>query len=134
MYGETFRLEGAPTQEQRDRLEDVLYERTGLSRRYGLLIDTYVDDGVPVVVDLQTDTVVGLDLRYFVDPKDQSVVTTYTCEDSILDGVWVVDSPHGPVEQGELNGSYELRRRQLRGRPLSRRAPKPVPRTVRGHD
>lgn len=112
-------LEERPSHEQRGRLIDFLSELMLISRRYGMVIDSYVDVETPVVRDTRTGTVVGLHLAYFVAPDNHEQVTAYDCEGgSILDGVWLVQTPDGLKEQRHVDGSWELlRRRTVKGVP-----------------
>lgn len=114
-YTDALDLEGRPTREQQLRLEDFLSELMFLSRKYGLLIDTYGDLESPVVRDLTTGTIVGLRLVYFVDPQDPSKVVSYDFDGaSILDGIWMVDTPTGPKELREVDGRAEMVRKNAR--------------------
>jgi hypothetical protein len=86
----------------RERLQMFLAEVMFASRRYGLLIDRHDDEQAPTIVDIEADTIVGLDLKYVVNADGK--VAGYACEDSILDGVWPVQSSDGSlVEQRYLN-------------------------------
>ncbi len=87
MYGETFELELRPDEDQRERLRDFLSELMLISRKYGILIETHHRGEQPMLVDLHTDTVVGIDLAYRVHGD---FVRSYECDMAIYDGVWPV--------------------------------------------
>jgi len=105
-FGTTLNMEGRPTREQMERLEDFLTELKLLSARYGLLIDTYVEsEERPVVRDVHTGTTLGLQLSYFVKPEDPEQVTGYDfMGGSILDGSWPVETENGIIEMRHLDG------------------------------
>lgn len=101
-------LEGAPTYEQHARLSDFLTELMAISRRYGMVINAYHEDGAPSVVDVTRGTTVGMHLNYFLDAHGDGIAGYDFNVASILDGVWQVDTPQGPRDQAEVNGSREL--------------------------
>lgn len=101
LYENSHPLEGRPSVDQRERLEDFLDELTLICRRYNLLLDGYVEGETIQVLDLDSGNVVGLNLLYTVQERTGKVVA-YDCEHSILDGVWLVDAEDGPVEQHTL--------------------------------
>lgn len=99
MYGDT-PMESRPSDDQRERLQDFLVEVMALSRKYGMVIATEQNGEPPVVFDTKNDTIVGIGFGYVLDEERQNVVTEYWCEDSILDGVWIVEREDGTlVEQ-----------------------------------
>lgn len=89
------RLETDPDDDQKERLEAWLTELTLISRRYRILIES--SDGEVWIHDLDRQSVIGLDLTLLLDATDR--VKCYDVENSILDGVWLVDTPQGPQEQ-----------------------------------
>jgi hypothetical protein len=91
-------VESNPSFSQRQRLQRFLFELAQLSRRYQLRLDTL--DHEVQFIDITSETVVGLDLH--ADTEESGVLKGYNIGDSILDGVWLVDTPNGPVEQREL--------------------------------
>lgn len=91
-------LEGKPTDEQKQRLEDWLTELKIICRRYRILLDT--DDDWVHIVDMDAATTIGIGLTYLSATRDgRERITHYDCTGSILDGVWLVDTPTGPAEQ-----------------------------------
>jgi hypothetical protein len=119
MYGRTLNLEDQHSLNQRARLEDFLTELTFISRKYGILLDPYTDAGVMAVLDMTRDTIIGLDLGYLiteVEPGPDNEIVAYDCENSILDGDWLVMTPEGEKEQKFVDGSEALfwQRRGLR--------------------
>ncbi len=94
------RLEGDPQDEQKARLEAWLKELTLISRKYRILIETL--DGEVCIEDLDRQSVIGLDLSLLLDNNGN--VQCYDVESSILDGVWLVDTPQGPQEQRAVRG------------------------------
>lgn len=114
-YGEDLALEGNPTRAQQRRLDDFLSELMLISRKYQLVIDSYVGYEVPVVRDVESGTVVGLQLAYHVDVQHPTHVVSYDfAGGSILDGVWLVDTPQGPVALRELDGRAGLARKHAK--------------------
>lgn len=100
-------LEGAPTDDQKERLEDFLTELTLLVRKYRIvLLD--VDSGVEIH-DLNSEHLIGLGLSCWTAPGDRRRVREYTPVDSILDGVWPVDTPTGHTEQRHVGNVFPLR-------------------------
>lgn len=118
-YTDALDLESGPTPDQQERLEDFLNELTMLSRKYGMILDAYGDLDPPVVRDVHTGTIVGLQVTYFVDPLEPEKIIAYDCLGaSILDGVWLVDTPNGPRELREVDGrAMRIRKRQHKGVP-----------------
>ena len=108
-------LEGRPTGQQQERVEDFLTELRHLSARYGLLIDSYVEaEERPAVRDIYTGTVVGLALAYFVDPMKPTSITGYDFMGaSILDGAWPVEGPDGTVQLREVDGRAQRARKGI---------------------
>lgn len=105
-------LERRPTPEQKERLEDFLWQLKALSREYEVLVDGYVAVEAPVLRDARSGTVLGLALSYFVG-RDSGVVTGYDCVGgSILDGSWLVDTPDGEREQRHVDGRETLWQRR----------------------
>ncbi len=101
-------MEGNPTEAQKSRLQDFLVELMLLCRQYNLLLDTY--DADTRVIDLGTNTIVGIGLDYIVLEVDgEQIITNYECDGSILDGVWLVDTDSGPREQRELGRAHPRR-------------------------
>lgn len=99
------KLESRPTQEQKDRLDAWLTEIKRVCAAHRLLVDT--EDGETLIIDMDADTVVGFGLTYLTRRRltrdgEQEVITAYDCTGSILDGVWLVDTPDGPREQYTL--------------------------------
>jgi hypothetical protein len=90
--------EGAPSDDQKNRLENWLTELFIIARSYGLILDVD-DDGELRLVDLHTNTVIGYGLKYLTATNDPSVITAYDVQNSILDGAWPIDTPTGPQEQ-----------------------------------
>jgi hypothetical protein len=90
-------LEGQPSDEQKRRLEDWLTELKIISRKYRILLDTeQVEEGC--LIDLDARTIIGIGITYFVT-DDHKSITGYDATGSILDGVWLIDTPDGPREQ-----------------------------------
>lgn len=90
-------LESRPTDDQKHRLEDWLSELKAICRKYGLILDT--EDGELRIIDVRRGTTIGIGLAWLAEgPK----ITAYDCAGSILDGVWLVDTDDGPVEQRAL--------------------------------
>lgn len=94
-------LESAPTDDQKHRLQDWLTELNIICRRYRLVLDT--DDGETRLIDIDTATTIGIGVSYQLDERNgRTVVASYDCTGSILDGVWLIDSPEGVREQRDL--------------------------------
>lgn len=98
-------LEGSPSDDQKQRLEDWLVELKLVCRSYGLLLDT--EEGETHIIDLARDRTIGIGLTYLLDAQGR--ITGFDCTGSILDGVWLVDGPRGPVEQRELGTVWPRR-------------------------
>lgn len=101
-------VEQNPTAQQRKRLDDWLSELAIICRKYELLIDT--SSGDTMIVDLHTSTIIGVDLAYLLNAKGR--ITGYEVADSILDGVWMVRTGHGMVEQRTIESVLEQREGQ----------------------
>jgi hypothetical protein len=94
-------LEGQPTDDQKHRLEDWLAELKIICRRHRILLDT--DQGEARLVDLVRGTTIGIGVTYLTAERAGRVrITGYDCTGSILDGVWLVDTPSGPREQRDV--------------------------------
>lgn len=91
------RLEGAPDDDQRRRLEDFLSELKLIARIHGIALED-VEESVRIV-DITTGHTIGIGLSCFTAVGNPRNVITYTAVDSILDGAWPVDTDSGPVEQ-----------------------------------
>lgn len=103
------RLEGAPTDEQKERLEEFLAELMLVSRRYGILLQ---DEHETVqFLDLRGEgRLIGVGLQFDTDTgTPDGRVTDYFAADSILDGVWLVDTDDGPVEQHRVGPVFPQR-------------------------
>lgn len=110
MTSDVVPLEGHPSDDQKERLEDWLSELMLICRRYGLVLDT--DDADTRVVDVWSNTVIGVGLQYIVaDDRDQPKIHSYDCAGSILDGAWLVDTPEGPQEQRAVSSPFPHRDR-----------------------
>lgn len=97
-----YRLEGEPTDEQKHRLEDWLSELKIICRRYRILLDT--EDTDTRLIDLERQTVIGIGVTYLTaDRGGRRRITGYDVSDSILDGVWPIDTDEG-VEQQRHGG------------------------------
>lgn len=92
-------LEMRPSADQKQRLEDFLTELMAITRRYGMLITAEPVTGEPVILDIDSDTIVGVDFFFAVDETNHNRVLMYTCESSILDGVWLVEADDGTWQQ-----------------------------------
>lgn len=106
------RLEDAPVDDQMERLEDLLTELKLLTSRYKIaLINT--PDGL-MFLDLATQRVIGIDLvAHTKAAGDARLIDRYDCQDSILDGVWLVRGPNDEmVEQRTMRTPWP--RRDLR--------------------
>lgn len=104
---DSLHLEGAPTDDQKDRLENFLSELMFSVRRWGIC---FLDpDEVLQFVDMSTGNTVGIGLTMFTAPGDDTRITGYLPADSILDGAWLVDGPDGPVEQRLVQNVFPLR-------------------------
>lgn len=101
-------LEGHPTDGQKDRLEGFLTELMLIGRKYGIVV---VDEHETLeFIDVFHDTLVGVGLVPFTAPGDVTgAVTAYLAADSILDGAWLVDTDHGPVEQHQVMNVFPER-------------------------
>lgn len=96
--GEPLKLEGHPSDGQKDRLEGLLTELAIISRKYGIVLED--EHETLEFLDVFHDTLIGVGLVPFTAPGDKAgLVTAYVPADSILDGTWLVDTAEGPVEQ-----------------------------------
>ena len=101
-------MESRPSQDQRERLLDFLVESMALARKYQMLIatvrDAELDVTIPAIVDLNAQTIVGIDLTYVQDPNSGRI-RAYLPKDSVLDDVWIVEQDDGTfVEQRYWSG------------------------------
>lgn len=87
--------ETAPTLDQRRRLELWLQGLTSLCVQHQILIEQ-VDTDIRII-DRDRGTLIGLDLIVQID--EERGLLAIDPIDSILDGVWLVESANGPVEQ-----------------------------------
>lgn len=102
-----FTLEGAPGDDQKERLEDFLSELMLLTRKYRILL---ADEHETLqILDMPTGNLIGLGLVNWTAPSDDLRVLAYEPADSILDGTWLVDTPDGPVEQGTVGNVFPMR-------------------------
>jgi hypothetical protein len=91
-------LEGNPSDDQKRRLEDWLTELKIICRRYRILLNT--DEDWVHLVDMDRDTTIGIGITYLTAERGgRERITGFDCTGSILDGVWLVDTPQGPKEQ-----------------------------------
>jgi hypothetical protein len=88
-------MEGHPSDEQKNRLEDWLTELMLISRKYRIVATC--ESGDIRLIDVNTDTVIELGILPLLDTDGR--VTAMDCTGSILDGVWLVDTPTGAAEQ-----------------------------------
>lgn len=100
-------LEGAPTDPQKERLEDFLTELMLLSRRYGILLRD--EHETTEFLDLASGNLIGLGIAHFTAPGNDRHVLAYLAADSILDGTWLVDTEDGPVEQWRVMNVFPRR-------------------------
>lgn len=92
------RLEGLPSDTQKRRLEDWLTELKIICRRYRILLEA--EDGEVRLIDLDRRTTIGLGLTYqTAERAGREWITACDATGSILDGVWLIDTPNGPEEQ-----------------------------------
>lgn len=100
-------LEGAPTDDQKERLEDFLSELMLLSRKYKILLSD--EHETTQLLDVRTMTLIGLGLVFWTAPGEPRRVVSYTPADSILDGTWLVDTEDGPLEQQQVMNVFPQR-------------------------
>ncbi len=100
-------LEGAPTDDQKERLEDYLTELTLLARKYRMML--LDPDHAVEIHDLDSGRVVGLGIAVFTQHTNPRKVGSYVPVDSILDGVWPVDTPYGIADQWTVQNIFPLR-------------------------
>jgi hypothetical protein len=93
-----FPLEGHPTPAQRRRLGRWLADLRVVCDNHHLILDT--DGSEFRIIDLERDTVIGVGLAYLLDERGH--ITALDCDGSVLDGVWLVDTPEGLREQREI--------------------------------
>lgn len=92
------RLEGTPSSEQKERLEDFLAEVKLISVKYRIALRDEFE--TLEFLDLVNERLIGVGLQ--VETHDGSYhgrPVAYHAADSILDGAWLVDSAEGSVEQ-----------------------------------
>jgi hypothetical protein len=100
-------VEAAPVDSQKERLESFVTELMLITRKYRILLN---DRGETVeILDMDSGTLIGLGLAVFTAPDDDHRVICYVPADSILDGVWPVEGPDGPVEQRHVQNVFPLR-------------------------
>lgn len=103
-----FPIEGSPTTDQKDRLEDWLSQIKIVCRTYGILLDT--DDGETRLIDLETGKIIGMGLTYLmVQRRGHTRISAYDVTDSILDGTWPVDTPAGTADQRQAGHVWPQR-------------------------
>ncbi len=91
-------LETRPSDEQKHRLEDWLTELKIICARYRLALAA--GEGESRIIDIDRDTTIALGLTYLLTHRrGQPVISAYDCTDSILDGVWLIDTTAGTTEQ-----------------------------------
>jgi hypothetical protein len=78
-----------------------------ISRKYRLVLTC--EAGEARVVDIDADTVIGLGILPLLDQRDR--ITAMDCAGSILDGVWLVDTPSGAAEQHSVGAVWPRRNR-----------------------
>lgn len=101
----SYPLESEPTDEQKHRLEDWLTELKIICRRHRILLDTE-DDWVHLI-DMDREKTIGIGLTYLsAERGGRPQITAYDCTGSILDGVWLVESPEGLREQRALGSVW----------------------------
>lgn len=98
----TYPLERHPTDDQKSRLGTWLNELLLISRVHGIYLIT--DDGEVRIIDAETGHTIGLDLAYLLDGGQPPRLSSLDCDGSVLDGVWLVETENGPVEQRLLRG------------------------------
>lgn len=102
-------LEGKPTDGQKQRLDAFLREIKTICRKYRILIDVDEDDWIQLI-DLDAKTRIGFGLSCLsYDDGTSWQVTSCDATGSILDGVWMVDTPTGPMEQIALGHTWPRR-------------------------
>lgn len=106
--GRDLEVEGRPTDEQKERLQDFLTELKLLTRRYKILL---VDQDESVqLLDLRGGGhLIGVGIVPFTVPGDDARIIDYEAADSILDGAWLVDTANGPAEQRSVMNVFPLR-------------------------
>jgi hypothetical protein len=103
------RVESSPTNEQKERLEDFLSELALITRKYRIYLQSCHES--LLLIDAERDTVLGVDLTLWLK---QGLFVGYDVEDSILDGIWMIDTPEGPQEQ-RVVGTVWPRREERTG-------------------
>ncbi len=98
-------LEGTPTDDQKERLENFLTELKHVMGRWGIcLLDPELQT---MFIDMPSGNLVGMGLVLFSTPgPDGQRISHYLPEDSILDGDWLVDGPEGPIEQRKVQNVF----------------------------
>lgn len=100
-------LEGTPVDDQKERLEDFFTELMLLTRKYQILLS---DEHETVqIIDMPSGNLVGVGITYWTAVDDDRKVIEYTPADSILDGVWLVDTVDGPQEQHQVGSVFPRR-------------------------
>lgn len=97
-YEEDVAPEPNPSADQRRRLDDWCTELLIICRRYRIHMDD--SSGDVRIIDTDRDTLIGLGL--FAVTTEKGEIGAYMPVDSILDGVWLVDTADGPVEQRDV--------------------------------
>lgn len=100
-------LEGAPTDDQKERLESFLVELMLLSRKYQILL--HDREETAELLDIRTGRLIGMGLAWFTAPDDDCKVLDYVPVDSILDGTWLMDVDEGFVEQRHVQNVFPVR-------------------------
>jgi hypothetical protein len=96
-------LESAPTDLQKNRLERWLGDLQRNCNRNRIALESG-EDGDIHVVDLERGTVIGVGMDVLLRTVEGQVrISALDCEGSILDGVWLIDTPEGPREQREVS-------------------------------
>ncbi len=96
-------LEGEPTEDQKVRLDMWLRELRDLCRRHRILVesDTNLED--VRLIDLDRMRIIGVGLTPQLAVRaGRWRITHFDSSDSVLDGVWLVDTADGPRPQMDL--------------------------------
>lgn len=92
-------VEGAPDDGQKHRLEDWLSEMRIISRTHGIVLAA--DDDLHII-DTLTGRIIGIGLVPLLRQRGGRVrLIGYDARDSILDGVWPIETAQGLREQRE---------------------------------
>jgi hypothetical protein len=86
---EDLHLEGAPDDDQTQRLEDFLSELMLIARKYQILLLDPEED--VQFIDLRTHHLIGLGLMFFTPRYRSDTVVAAMAVNSILDGAWPRD-------------------------------------------